>query len=112
MKLPSIIICFLIAALLVGCSNTPIETSESIDLIETAIPIEEIATPQDPASAQSSAQLEETSDHETEDQIPPQEFANPWQSLSFDQFLEESCYSVMQRDPELLTKLGLSQVDT
>jgi uncharacterized protein (DUF885 family) len=40
---------------------------------------------------------------------PESQATNPWQGLSFDRFLEESWYRVMQRDPELLTELGLSQ---
>ena len=46
---------------------------------------------------------------DTQSQLKPLTDTDQWSDLPFDQFLDESWHSVMRRDPELITELGLSE---
>lgn len=83
------------------------ETGEPVEAIFPTATADEAALPEDSSSTQSSSPTEVAPPPETEAPPPPVDAAS-WQNLPFDEFVEESWYSVMRRDPETLTELGLS----
>jgi uncharacterized protein (DUF885 family) len=109
MKSRMLLLIVLVVVLLIGCSAISEATSDpsTADVTATKTVTHEVST------------LSETKISEPETSIPgptateaetsQQNDSNPWKGLSFDQFLEESWFSVMRRDPELLTELGLSE---
>jgi uncharacterized protein (DUF885 family) len=118
MKIPSILFFVLIFALLAGCTGTTVEIARPLEETtvsapdqgsDQAAPVEDTATPSKEAPPTPEAAKPE-SDPLAEAESPPATPAptSPWQDLPFDQFLEESWYDVMRRDPEMLTELGIS----
>jgi len=116
-RIPSPILLFVF--LLASCSVFPEETvaTEPVQTASTVTTSDDLsatdATPMEAVTPEMSTPSEiEVSEPEpmaTGTEISPQNDSIPWEGLSFDQFLEESWFSVMQRDPELLTELGLSE---
>ncbi len=124
MRTPVFLFLLLILAMLAGCSGTAVETAalvgeplapETGETIDQATPIEDMAdsdgadASQDVDAPPDNAESEGNSSAKTEPQTSPQEISYSWEGLSFDQFLDESWNSVMRRDPELLTELGISE---
>ncbi|MFC1996775.1 DUF885 family protein [Chloroflexota bacterium] len=107
----------LIFVLLAGCAGSPGETAVSIEEtreLESQAQLDQAESQQESDSQEADlpqdvSGTDANSDTEPEPQSESQEISNPWAGFSFDQFLEESWYSVMRRDPELLTELGLSK---
>jgi len=106
LSLRKITLFFLIVLLLVGCGTPAIEINSPTaepDLTQEDKPAIDITPTQEPPI------IEDTSALETESKTQSLPDPAQWEDLSFDEFLEESWFSVMSRDPELLTELGLSE---
>ena len=116
MKIQLFLSLILISVLLAGCAGLSSETAVSIE--ETRASENQAQLDQAESQQESDSQATDlpkdasgadaNNDSGSEPQSKSQEISNPWEGLPFDQFLEESWYSVMRRDPELLTELGLS----
>jgi uncharacterized protein (DUF885 family) len=106
MKSTKFMLLFLLLLLLMGCEPSTVETPAP-----TANPEATQAdiTAVDSALTQEAPILEDASSTETESETQPLSDSAQWEGLSFDEFIEESWFSVMRRDPELLTELGLSK---
>ncbi len=120
----TILALFLLACLLLGCSATtpPATQAPTLAIEQENGQVEQAATKQE--TANSSDYIQDTSTPGTGKSSDPEDAGNepgsrqgsnahlspnPWHGIPFDQFLEESWYSVMRRDPETLTELGLSK---
>jgi uncharacterized protein (DUF885 family) len=103
---------------MIGCRAEPREKTEEPAVAPTVTAAEasgeEETLSDDVVSSDESTPLEvenaelESSETEIPEPTSYNSSSNPWDGLPFDEFLEESWYSVMRRDPELLTELGLS----
>lgn len=110
---PKIFLSFiLMMVLLSGCATTQFEPTAA-DLTPlatetfvsaTSVPVAESTISED------AAEPEEVAPPETEIPVQTEWNDSPWDGLSFETFLEDSWYSIMRRDPEALTELGLSEV--
>jgi len=101
MKARSLILLFLVFVLLVGCNSAQPETTAVVVAAKTVAP----AINDNPADTQVTASTQAA--EPTKAPSPKSDIVISADS-SFDEFLEESWYEVMLRDPELLTELGLS----
>jgi len=106
MKSRKFVLFILILWLLAGCGTPAVETS--LPTTEASFTQENQPSKETPPT-EKAPKPKDTSSVETEPQTPSLPDPVQWEDLSFDEFIEESWFSVMRRDPELLTELGLSE---
>ncbi|HBX70906.1 MAG TPA: hypothetical protein DEH25_16380 [Chloroflexi bacterium] len=106
MKHKFVTLLFLMFILLLGCTTAPMETSAPPQGTESVV---DTPTPEEAAPLKESPAPETTSPRQTKTETPSAGDPIKFENLPFDEFLEESWFSIMRRDPELLTELGLSE---
>ena len=117
MKPRSLFVIVLILIVLMGCGSPQVEASKPIqDSPPPDQPAEKMGTPlKEPVSEKENSALEGDVKPEAS---APSEISKPafqevdvsnLEGISFDDFLEKSWFTIMRRDPELLTELGLGE---